>query len=181
MPADNDISGEREGLLQKPKRHKKQYSTMQRYSIMLCGTEGPDWGHISFCLIFGGVVVVVMLVTATGQFSQWNMMGSVSKAWSADGDNDVITNGYSSHPGAGNAGVTSAWGSAKRNSSAIEGAADRLHDKKKRAPSDETFASSSADHIRDWLGLGPNGAPSWARHSNKQVSRQATLAQQAKA
>jgi len=118
-------------------------------------TQGCDWGLTCILVSFVVLGVCMALLAAFGQFSQWNMMGSVSKAWSADGDNDVITNGYSAHPGSSDAAP----------SAAVFGAADRKSDAQKTPPG-ATFASSTADGVRDFLGLGKDGPPSWARHSS---------------
>lgn len=109
-------------------------------------------------------------------------MGSVSKAWSADGDNDVITNGYGAHP-VGDGRLPSAsgerGGSVSAPGAAVFGAAVQKNDVQ-RTPPGATFASSSADQVRDFLGLGADGPPSWARHSDKQASKQLSLSEQAK-
>ena len=164
--------GERSGLLRK-----KPMSTMTKINIMLCGQEGCDWkltGILCSIFVLGGLMAGL---AAFGQFANWNMMGHVSKAWAADGDNDVFTNGYSATP-RGDPNLPSASGGVGGSSpgASVFGAAEHSNDKP-RAPQGDTFASSTVDSVRDALGLGANGPPSWARfEGKKQTSSQTRLA-----
>jgi hypothetical protein len=168
--------GERSGLLRK-----KPMSTMTKINIMLCGQEGCDWkltGILCSIFVLGGLMAGL---AAFGQFANWNMMGHVSKAWAADGDNDVFTNGYSATP-RGDPNLPSASGGAGGSSPGanVFGAAEHSNDKQKAPPGD-TFASSTVDSVRDALGLGANGPPSWARvEGKKQTSPQTQLAREQK-
>lgn len=154
---------ERSGLLRK----RKTMSMMTKLNIMLCGQEGCDWkltGIICSIFVLGGLMACL---AAFGQFANWNMMGNVSKAWAADGDNDVFTNGYSEHPQGDPDLPSASGGSGRSNPGAnVFGAAEHPNDKQK-APPGATFASSSADAVRDALGLGAGGPPLWARVEGK--------------
>ena len=145
---------------------KKPLTAVQKLNVMCCGQEGCDWGLT--CILVSIVLLggAMALVAAFGEFSNWNMMGSVSSAWQADGDDDVFTNGYSDHPGSAGPAQPSA---------AVFGATDHKGDTQK-APPGATFASSTADSVRDFLGLGKDGPPSWARHSAEQISGRSALA-----
>jgi hypothetical protein len=169
------LRGERSGLLRK----RKPMSTMTKINIMCCGQEGCDWkltGILCSIFVLGGLMAGL---AAFGQFANWNMMGNVSKAWAADGDNDVFTNGYSAHP-RGDPNLPSASGGNSPGAN-VFGAAEYPNDKQKAPPGD-TFASSTVDSVRDALGLGANGPPSWARiEGKKQTSPQTRLAREQKA
>lgn len=116
---------------------------MQKLSLRCCGQAGCDWG-MTFLLL--GVVALGALMAclaAFGQFANWNLMGNVSKAWSSEGSNDIISNGYGAHP-QGNSALPSASGG--RGGHAARGTSQNDKD-------EGTFSSSSADTVRDALGL----------------------------
>lgn len=168
------LQGERSGLLRK----KKPMTTMAKINIMCCGQEGCDWkltGILCSIFVLGGLMAGL---AAFGTFANWNMMGNVSKAWAADGDDSVWTNGYSAHP-RGDPNLPSASGGAAGSGPGanVFGAAEHRNDQEKAPPGD-TFASSTVDSVRDALGLGANGPPSWARfEGKKQLSRPPRLAE----